>query len=218
MKVKICGITNHEDALAAVAAGADLLGFNFYPKSPRCIEPKHAARLVESVRAKCAEVQFVGVFVNSSPESVCTIMEMCGLDLAQLCGDEPPATLAALNDYAQGWTAFKALRPKDQADLAQSLLRYPPKSGSPAYLVDAYRPGEYGGTGLTADWTLARSLAEAHPLLLAGGLTPENVAGAIRQVRPWGVDVASGVEDSPGRKNHARMAALIETAKEIRIQ
>jgi phosphoribosylanthranilate isomerase len=213
MKIKICGITNFADAQAAIDAGADLLGFNFYTKSPRFIDPVSAARLVQSIRSRYAAVQMVGVFVNSPPEHILTILDTCGLDLAQLSGDEPPQTLAGLNDRA-----FKALRLKNTADLAQSTRRYRPNGGAPAYLVDAYRPGEFGGTGQTADWSLARSLAKAHPILLAGGLTPENVAGAIRQVHPWGVDVASGVEISPGRKDSARLADFIKIAKETELR
>jgi phosphoribosylanthranilate isomerase len=213
MKIKICGITRFEDARLAVDAGADLLGFNFYAKSPRYISPISAARLIADIRAACSKVQMVGVFVNSSLEEINTITGQCELDLAQLCGDEPPDTLEALNG-----SAFKALRPKDKPDLARSISTYQPRADSPAYLVDAYRPGAYGGTGQTADWSLARSLAEAYPLLLAGGLTPDNVAEAIRQVGPWGVDVASGIEESPGCKDPARLAAFIKTARESRFE
>jgi phosphoribosylanthranilate isomerase len=213
MIVKICGITRYEDAQAAIEAGADLLGFNFYPKSPRYNDPLSAARLIGAIRRRSASVQVVGVFVNSPLEVILAIMDECGLDLAQLHGDEPPETLTALNGRA-----FKALRPKDAADLAQSLGSYSPKTGSPAYLVDAYRPGEYGGTGHPADWTLARSVSGTHPILLAGGLAPENVAEAIRQVHPWGVDVASGVEASPRRKDPARLADFIKAAKETKFE
>ena len=213
MKVKICGITRFEDAQAAVEAGADLLGFNFYAKSARFINPPLAARLVAGLRSVCAPALMVGVFVNSPLEEIVTIMEACALDLAQLCGDEPPETLEVLNGRA-----FKALRPKDGPDMAQSLRKYQPKTTPPSYLVDAYHPGKFGGTGQPADWRLARSLSGTYPVLLAGGLTPENVAAAIRQVRPWGVDVASGVEDSPGCKDPSRMAAFIQTAKETRFE
>jgi phosphoribosylanthranilate isomerase len=213
MKIKICGITRFEDARLAVDAGADLLGFNFYAKSPRYISPISAARLIADIRGACSKVQMVGVFVNSSLEEINTITGQCELDLAQLCGDELPETLDALDGLA-----FKALRPKDRQDLARSISTYQPRVSSPAYLVDAYRPGAYGGTGQIADWSLARSLAEAYPLLLAGGLTPDNVAEAIRQVGPWGVDVASGVEESPGCKDPARLAAFIKTARESRFE
>ena len=209
MKVKICGITRYEDARAAVDAGADLLGFNFYPKSPRYIEPLSAARLIETIQTRSALVQTVGVFVNSPVDSIAAILDECGIDMAQLCGDEPSEDLSALNGRA-----FKALRPKDQSGLARSLQCYRPGIGIPVYLIDAYLPGEFGGTGQRADWLLARSLADSFPVLLAGGLTPENVAEAIQQVHPWGVDVASGVEFSPGCKDPARLAAFIKTAKE----
>jgi phosphoribosylanthranilate isomerase len=213
MIVKICGITCYDDAQAAIEAGADLLGFNFYPKSPRYIDPLSAARLIVTIHRLFAPVQTVGVFVNAPLETIVTIMDECGLDLAQLHGDESPVTLAALTGRA-----FKALRPKDTADLAQLLKSYPPKTGLPAYLVDAYHPGKYGGTGQSADWTLARSVAGTHPILLAGGLAPENVAAAIRQVHPWGVDVASGVEASPGRKDPARLKTFIKAAKEAEFE
>lgn len=213
MIVKICGITCYHDAQVAIEAGADLLGFNFYPKSPRFIEPLSAARLIAAIRGRCTPVQIVGVFVNSPLEAIISIMDECGLDLAQLHGDEQYETLAALNGKA-----FKALRPKDTADLAQFVRSYPPKTDSPAYLIDAYRPGEYGGTGQPADWTLARALAETNHILLAGGLTPENVAAAIRQVHPWGVDVASGVEAAPGRKDPAKLAVFIKAAKETELE
>jgi phosphoribosylanthranilate isomerase len=213
MKVKICGITCYEDAQVAVEAGADLLGFNFYARSARYIDPLSAARMIEAIQARRAPVKMVGVFVNSQFEEIITIMDECGIDLAQLSGDEHPETLVALGDRA-----FKALRLKDAAGLAQSLQCYQPNISPPAYLVDTYRPGEYGGTGQTADWALARSMAESYPVLLAGGLTLENVELAIQQVHPWGVDVASGVEESPRRKDPARLAAFIKTAKETRVQ
>jgi phosphoribosylanthranilate isomerase len=213
MIVKICGITRYDDAQAAIQAGADLLGFNFYPKSPRYIDPLSADRLIRAIRERFAPVRTVGVFVNFPLETITKIMDDCGLDLAQLHGDEPPETLTALNRRA-----FKALRPKDTADLAQLMRSYPPKTGLPAYLVDAYRPGEYGGTGQPANWMLVRSLADTLPILLAGGLTPENVAAAIWQVHPWGVDVASGVEAAPGRKDPAKLAAFIKAAKETELE
>jgi phosphoribosylanthranilate isomerase len=209
MNVKICGITRYSDAQAAIDAGADMLGFNFYPKSPRYIDPLLAARMIGAIRSRSVPVQIVGVFVNSPVETILRIMDICRIDLAQLSGDETSDTLVQLNGRA-----FKALRPKDQAGLAQSLCSYPAKTGSPAFLVDAYRPDKYGGTGSLADWTLARTLAQTCPVLLAGGLTPENVSEAIRQVMPWGVDVASGVENTPRRKDRARMAAFTQAAKD----
>ncbi len=208
MFIKICGITCLSDALAAVEAGADLLGFNFYPKSPRYIQPQYCELICRALRQRSAPVQTVGVFVNASAGEMLSIFDQCGLDLAQLSGDEPPECLAAL-----GGRGYKALRPADLAGLHQAVERYAPAQKAPAYLVDAHRPGLYGGTGHTADWSLARQLAAEHAILLAGGLTPENVAEAVRQVGPWGVDTASGVESAPGRKDAQRMADFVQQAR-----
>jgi phosphoribosylanthranilate isomerase len=208
MKVKICGITSLEDALTAVEAGADMLGFNFYPKSPRYIEPTACARLVEDLMRQGCKVKLVGVFVNSGLIEIETILNQCGLDLAQLCGDEPPDLLTTL-----GERAFKALRPVDSTALEAALNQLPARYQPPALLIDAYHPGAYGGTGQKADWSLARGMAHLKPILLAGGLTPENVSEAIQQARPWGVDVASGVESVPGKKDSARVAAFVRAAK-----
>jgi phosphoribosylanthranilate isomerase len=206
MKVKICGITSIDDALAAVGAGADMLGFNFYEKSPRCISPELCKQVISAIPA--GKVFHVGVFVNMDASDILRVMETCGLDLAQLSGDESPQALHVL-----GERAFKALRPADDDSLQADLARYPARKGKPSWLVDAYRPNAYGGTGHTADWQLAANLAWQTPILLAGGLKPENVAQAIEQVQPWGVDVASGVEISPGVKDHAKMCAFVENAK-----
>jgi len=208
MKVKICGITTLAGGLAALDAGADLLGFNFYPKSPRYLLPAACADLVNGLRARGCAATLVGVFVNPAQGEVEEILRTCDLDLAQLSGDEPPELLRAL-----GGRAFKALRPAGEAALQDALSAYPLRAAAPAVLIDAYRPGEYGGTGQTADWRLAAGLAARAPLLLAGGLTPANVAEAVRQVRPWGVDVASGVESAPGIKDAARMDAFVRAAK-----
>jgi phosphoribosylanthranilate isomerase len=209
MKVKICGITSLEDAIMAVDAGADMLGFNFYPKSPRYIEPAACARLVERLMGHCnCSPQLVGVFVNSGLIEIVSTLNQCGLDLAQLSGDEPPELVNVL-----GERAFKGLRPADSAALEAALQQLLVRHQPPALLIDAYHPNAYGGTGKKADWSLARGLARLRPILLAGGLTPENVADAIKQVTPWGVDVASGVELSPGKKDPARVAAFIKAAK-----
>jgi phosphoribosylanthranilate isomerase len=206
MKVKICGITTLEDALHAIEAGADMLGFNFFPKSPRFIDPQRCAAIVEALRG--SGVVCVGVFVNLPPEEVRRLMSACSLDLAQLSGDEPACDLAQLDGLA-----FKALRPAGRADLEQALQTYPPRSSPPAYLVDAFRPGMYGGSGQPANLDLAADLAHRCPILLAGGLTPENVAKAIALVQPWGVDVASGVETAPGRKDTALLRAFVHAAR-----
>ncbi len=208
MKIKICGLTNLTDSLMAIEAGADLLGFNFYPSSPRYITPEDCARIVRDLRARGMRAVMVGVFVNAQAIDMLKIMEACHLDLAQLSGDEPPGVLAAV-----GPLAFKALHPESTAGLQESLANYSPRSVPPAWLVDAHHPGKYGGTGQIAEWNLARSLARKAPILLAGGLTPTNVAQAVRQVQPWGVDVASGVELSPGYKDDAKMRAFVDAVR-----
>lgn len=217
-RVKICGLTNLDDALAAAEAGADLLGFIFYDKSPRYITPTEVRAIVTQLRpadhrlpiADHRSPLLVGVFVNPSLEQVVRTLDYCGLDLAQLHGEEAAELLAALPGRA-----FKALRPRDAAEAASqaaAFARFGPASG-PDLLVDAYHPTLRGGAGQTGDWSLAASLAGRHRLLLAGGLTPDNVAQAIAQVHPWGVDVASGVEAAPGRKDHGRVRAFVAEAK-----
>jgi phosphoribosylanthranilate isomerase len=208
IRVKICGLTTLEDALLAIEAGADLLGFNFHPASPRHIFPTDCARLVTALASFRPAVQLVGVFVNTPSEQIRRILASCNLDLAQLSGDEPAEDLARL-----GVQAFKAFRPASPDELEHLLQSYPLRKQPPACLLDAYRPGQYGGTGQVADWSLAAGLARRAPLLLAGGLRPENVAQAVTQVHPWGVDVASGVESSPGRKDPERLRAFIQAAR-----
>ncbi len=212
MKVKICGITNLEDARAAAAAGADFLGFVFYPRSPRYVTPEVAGQIVAALQAEGLTVAAVGVFVDAPPAEIEHTMQRAALDLAQLHGDEPAAQVRALNGRA-----FKALRPRpgdDEAEVSLYLSVAPEMPWAPQLLVDAYRPGAYGGTGQTGDWRLAYALAQrCERLLLAGGLNPDNVAQAVVQVRPWGVDVSSGVEASPGRKDHGRVRAFIAAAR-----
>ena len=203
-KIKICGIKNVTDALAAMDAGADLIGFNFYPKSPRYIDVGRCRDIMYVMR-RYGHITYVGVFVNSSVEEIYATMETCGLSLAQLHGDETPEMLSALNGKA-----FKAFRgvPVDVNGFV--------RSESPGLLVDAAVKGVYGGSGVTADWSAAAELAKRYPLLLAGGLTPENVADAVRQVKPWGVDTASGVESAPGEKDASKMKAFVRAILDIR--
>ena len=201
-KIKICGIKTVKDALAAMEAGADLIGFNFYPKSPRYIDVG-ICRDIMSVMRKHGHVTYVGVFVNASVEEVYATIETCGLSLAQLHGDETPEMLSALNGKA-----FKAFR-----GIPSDITGYE-RNDAPALLVDAAVRGVYGGSGVTADWSAAAELAKKYPLLVAGGLTPENVADAVRQVKPWGVDVASGVESAPGEKDAAKMSAFVKAVKQ----
>jgi phosphoribosylanthranilate isomerase len=213
MKVKMCGLTRLEDTLAVIEAGADLLGFNFYPKSRRYIAPQDCAAFLPEVREyalrqRGGAVTLVGVFVNAPLAEIMATLDECGLHLAQLHGDEPPEYLEAL-----GGRAFKALRPDSLQALERDLYRYRPGAAAPAFLLDACQPGVYGGSGQVADWGLAAGVARRLPILLAGGLTPDNVAAAIDQVSPWGVDVASGVESSPGRKDLHKMRAFIRQCK-----
>jgi len=212
MHVKICGITNLDDALAAIDAGADYLGFNFYPKSQRFISPADCADITAALRNHASRVTphaphitFVGIFVNEPPARVAAILRDCGLDLAQLHGDETPEELAELKGRA-----FKALRGTGVKNPSDFVLN----GQTPALLVDAYSPNTYGGTGHTADWAAAHVIAEQFPIFLAGGLTPENVADAIAQVKPWGVDVASGVEVSPRKKDRVKMQKFMEIARD----
>ncbi len=205
--VKICGIKTLKDALAAIEAGADYLGFNFYPKSVRFIEKSACAEITSVLKREHSQIKLVGVFVNSSTEEIKDILQTCHLDLAQLHGDETPETFAQLAPYA-----FRAFR-----GIPESNVGYE-RDEAPAMLIDAAVKGVYGGSGVTADWTAAAELAKKYPLLLAGGLTPENVADAVRQVQPWGVDVASGVESAPGEKDAGKMSAFVKAVREVENQ
>ncbi len=221
--VKICGITNLADARVAVEADADLLGFIFYPKSPRYVAPETVAEIVREIRDWRLEIgnrdanlpspipKFVGVFVNESPARISEILTLAQLDYAQLHGNETPAMLTQL-----AGRAYKALRPASAEEAvvgADQFARLGPVDG-PRVMIDAYDPNLYGGTGKTADWHVAAALARRYPgILLAGSLTAENVATAMQMVQPWGVDVSSGVEAAPGRKDHAKVRAFVQAAK-----
>lgn len=209
MRIKICGITSYDDALAAVDAGADMLGFNFYPGSPRYISPQAAGRVIERLRAARAPVAMVGVFVDEKVEAIRRVVEVGSLDLVQLSGDEPPAVVEALKGMA-----FKALRPASLAEAEADAEWYAGVGADePSFLLDSKRGGKYGGTGELGNWDVAAWLAETYRVLLAGGLTPENVADAVERVQPWGVDVASGVESAPGRKDAARVREFVRAAR-----
>ena len=205
--IKICGIKTLKDALAAIGAGADYLGFNFYPGSIRFIEKETCARITSVLKGEYPDVILVGVFVNSSVDEVENILETCSLDLAQLHGDETPEMFAQLTPRA-----FKAFRgiPAEVNGFV--------RNESPAFLVDAAVKDLYGGSGITANWDGAAMLTKQYPFLLAGGLTPENAGAAIGQVRPWGVDVASGVEENPGEKDAARMSAFVRAVRQAEDQ
>lgn len=202
VKVKICGITNLNDALLAVEAGADALGFVFYDKSPRCVEPDKAA---EIIRGLPPFVTVVGLFVNTGIDFVNSTAESCGLDLIQLHGDETPDFCSMVNRRV-----VKVFRIRD----AQSLG--PMKDYRVAgYLLDAYSPQVYGGTGHTFNWDIAKDAKMHGPIILAGGLTPDNVRKAVEVVRPYAVDVSSGVEAAPGIKDPDKVRKFIENAKGV---
>ncbi len=214
IRVKICGITNLEDARVAARAGADFLGFVCYPRSPRYITPEAAGRIIRALREDGESVATVGVFVNASVEEIRRAMRVAGFDLAQLHGDEPPEVVRAL-----GPRAYKGFRLRDEAE-AEIAIGYAHHSPTtPHLLVDAYHPNAYGGTGTSVPLHLARAVAARVPhLLLAGGLTPDNVVDVVQAVRPWGVDVSSGVERAPGKKDHDKVRAFVARCKRIRIR
>ncbi|HEX9698167.1 MAG TPA: phosphoribosylanthranilate isomerase [Acidobacteriota bacterium] len=201
---KVCGITRAADAEEAVRLGADAIGFVFWAGSPRAISVEAAAAIGRDLPAG---VRKVGVFVDATAEELREAAETADLDFIQLSGDEPPAACAAAPK-----PAWKALRlPPGTAATAAEALAAP--YADCTLLIDAGVPGEYGGTGQAADWSAAARLAAHHRVVLAGGLRPDNVAAAIEQVGPWGVDVASGVEAAPGRKDPdklRRFAAALE--------
>ena len=200
VRVKICGITCIEDALHVADCGADALGLVFYAKSPRAVSPDQARKIIAALPPL---VTTVGLFVNEAPETIREIVDTCGLDLIQLHGDESPGQCL----YPPR-RVLKALRVNGEQSLA-GLNQYRVS----ALLLDAWRPDSYGGTGHLCDWQLAARVAAERRVILAGGLTPENVAEAIRLVRPYGVDISSGVESAPGRKDPDRVAAFIRNSK-----
>ena len=214
--VKICGVTTLDNALACAEAGADLLGLNFYPPSPRSVAPDAARIITDGLRAALGDrcPLLVGVFVNLEADAIDTIMTRAGLDAAQLSGDEAPEVVAALDGRA-----FKAIRPRSREQglvLAGQYLPYAPTDVRlPALLVDAYHKELYGGTGEQTSAEVALAIASfTGRLMLAGGLTPENVAARVDAIRPWAVDTASGVErGTPGHKDPARVRAFVEAVR-----
>jgi phosphoribosylanthranilate isomerase len=204
VKLKICGITSLEDALAAVECGADYLGFNFYPKSPRYIAPAKAGQISQRLPDG---VVAVGVFVNQArPEDVVEALRMSGAQIAQLHGDEDPQYCQAVGANR----VIKALRVR--ADFAlRSVLDYP----AAAVLLDAYDQKLYGGTGRTTDWEAAREAAKLTKIFLAGGLSPENLAQSIHAVEPFAVDLNSGVESAPGIKDSAKLRKIAQIMNDL---
>ena len=217
MKVKICGIISMADALACAEAGADMLGFNFYRKSPRYIEPESALAICDPLRKQLGNdcPLLVGLFVNEAVGTISVITNKVGLNAAQLSGDESSAMLAELRGIA-----FKSIRPPNKAIALDDVQYYAPSmpqdERKPSLLLDAHHPDLYGGTGLQAADEVALAVKELVPrLMLAGGLSPENVAERIQTIQPWGVDVASGVEDdTPGKKNIDKVKAFIKAVRD----
>ncbi|MCU0771938.1 MAG: phosphoribosylanthranilate isomerase [Verrucomicrobia bacterium] len=201
LQVKICGITSAVDAQTAVQAGADLIGLVFYEPSARAVTVESAAAIARTIPPTVVRV---GLFVNPDPGRVLEAISACGLQMLQFHGDESP-------DFCRqfGLLTMKAFRIQS-AETLDVLRHYP----ADAWLLDAHVPGQYGGTGRTFDWALAaRATQLGKPVFLAGGLTPDNVAEAVRTVRPYGVDVSGGVEAAPGRKDPAKVRAFISAAK-----
>ena len=200
VRVKICGVTSVDDAELCVEAGADAIGLNFYVGSPRQVEIETARRVVEAIAKRALAV---GVFVDASYAEIAAIKAETGIGCAQLHGREAPELLEALLPHA-----YKAIRMRDASSLEEAR-----RFGGDHILLDAYVPGIPGGTGEHFDWQLAAELARERQVTLAGGLSPDNVAAAIAAVHPFCVDVASGVEAAPGRKDPAKVRAFIQAAK-----
>jgi phosphoribosylanthranilate isomerase len=204
VRVKICGITNLSDAKAAIEAGTDSLGFNFYEKSLRRISTVEAAK----IRAQLPPtIETAGVFVNASPTDIISLRSFVRFHAAQLHGDENPATVSKV--VAASIPVIKAFRVTPDFSAA-TLDRYPDVH---AFLLDSARTGQYGGTGKTGDWEFARRAAKTRLIILAGGLTIENVGEAIHLVQPYAVDVASGLESKPGKKDHGRIRDFIQEVR-----
>lgn len=200
-RVKVCGITSVDDALGVVQAGADALGFVFYEKSPRNVAPQQVAAIVSALPPF---ITTVGLFVNTEPEEISRIMAQTGLQVVQLHGDESPEQC-----HIKNYPIIKALRVRDETS-----LRYFEAFPVSAILLDAWSDGQYGGTGRQFDWQLLRQVRCDKPVILAGGLTPDNVRMAIRQVTPYAVDVSSGVECSPGHKDMDLVTQFIQQVKQ----
>ncbi|MGH9174585.1 MAG: phosphoribosylanthranilate isomerase [Vicinamibacterales bacterium] len=208
--VKICGIREVEHALVAVEAGAELLGLVFYPPSPRNVTIEEAGRVRDAVLAvdPVGRLRLVGLFVNETPERMNAVAEAVGLDIIQLSGDEPARMIGALNRPVIASVRIDSSGRFDEEGRFQELTAARPM----AVMVDARVPGMYGGTGTVADWFVAADFARRYPIFLAGGLRPENVGDAVLRVKPYCVDVSSGVETS-GRKDSEKIRAFIAAAR-----
>jgi phosphoribosylanthranilate isomerase len=203
VKVKICGITNYEDAMAAADMGTDMLGFNFYPKSPRYLTPDEASKIIDKLPGF---VDVVGLFVNDPFERIEHVIDQCRLDWIQFHGDEPPEFIEQFNTF--NVRTIKALRVKDKDDIKQAEKYY-----TDVILLDAFDPKKYGGTGLSFDWNIIGNISKR--VFLAGGITADNVKKAV-DLGIYGIDVCSGIESKPGKKDHAKMQKLFDKIREIR--
>ena len=203
VKVKICGLTNYLDAAVAVDLGADLLGFNFYPKSPRFVTLEQAAQIINKLPAF---IHVAGVFVNASLDQIKEAISECNLDWVQLHGDESPEFCESLRSI--NVRTMKAIRVKDQEDIERAESFF-----TDAVLLDAFDPEKYGGTGLTFDWNIIGHINKR--IFLAGGINPDNVAAAI-ELGVYGIDVCSGIEAKPGKKDHRKMRKLFENIQRLR--
>jgi phosphoribosylanthranilate isomerase len=203
VKVKICGITNYQDAVTAVDMGADMLGFNFYPKSPRYIAAGKAAKIINKLPAF---IDTAGVFVNEPIEHIHETKNTCQLDWVQLHGDEDPEFCKEF--LSHNVKIMKAIRVKDQADIERADSFF-----TDAILLDAFDPEKYGGTGLTFDWNIIGHISKR--IFLAGGINPDNAAEAV-ELGVYGIDVCSGIEAEPGKKDHKKMKKLFENIRHLR--
>jgi phosphoribosylanthranilate isomerase len=200
-RIKICGITRSDDADAAEAAGADAIGFVFHPSSPRYISPEHAGSISRRLGPFIAKI---GVFVNTPPETIQAVCRDAFLTGVQLHGEETPETVRDIQSFVPVIKAFRVGNGFNPAVLEQY--------AAAAFLLDTFVEGtSYGGTGKTFDWNTAGACTQYGRIILAGGITPENIADAIRTVNPWGVDVSSGVERSPGVKDHEKIKEVMQT-------
>jgi len=204
-RIKICGITNAPDGIEAVNLGADFIGIIFYPPSPRYLPPARAASLLAELRAHAASCgrampRVIGVFVDENPETIVQIRAQAGLDGVQFSGDEAPGAVRAQQPLRLRGMSLKTL---------DRLGRYEAE----AYLCDTHSPDRKGGTGEPYDYDALLPHVAAYRIMVAGGLTPETVGGVVARLRPWGVDVSSGVEIAPGRKDIAKMRAFVEAVR-----
>jgi phosphoribosylanthranilate isomerase len=203
LKIKICGITNYQDAIAAMDMGADILGFNFYPESPRYIIPEKASEIIDKLPAF---IDTAGVFVNAPIEQITEVENICHLDWIQLHGDEEPEFCRHF--LSHNAKTMKAIRVKNQKDIDKAENFF-----TDAILLDAFDPQKYGGTGLTFDWNIIGHIGKR--VFLAGGINPDNAAEAA-QLGVYGIDVCSGIETEPGKKDHSKMKNLFKNIEHLR--